>query len=304
MTYKPERRSGLIKTLGPLTLMINLAAENRYTDKLENALRDSLKLFPMVNNIIECLKRMKSPTEGNQLYKAVGLALAVYGSRTHNKIHFPLLFFVRSYLVSPAEALKINFSGKDGFKFYCSASVSFDWKKRSAAVAEDIAQVVFHSMFGTALENLGVLGQITTRPVWKTRRELNDVFVKAGTQASKNFTPIAFLYISRLACANMVSNIGTMQPQMCNKMVFAGKRKRHVSEDLFSYLEKGTTTAVYSNDPASLAYQITNFKDIGVKRLREGDLKDGGTTKWCKVEGCELIDVDFIVNENGSYFYT
>lgn len=57
ITFKPERRSRLIRTLGPLTLMISLAAENRYTDKLENEMKSifeeqslykSVVMFPMV----------------------------------------------------------------------------------------------------------------------------------------------------------------------------------------------------------------------------------------------------------------
>lgn len=44
----------------------------------------------------------------------------------------------------------LNFSGKGGLTFYNSLVTQFSWTKRSTANTGEIAQVIFHSMFGTS----------------------------------------------------------------------------------------------------------------------------------------------------------
>lgn len=70
-----------MKTLGPLTLAIMLSNENKWQNKIINALRESIRMLPMADQIIDCLKDMKSSDDAGALFKALGDVLSITGSR-------------------------------------------------------------------------------------------------------------------------------------------------------------------------------------------------------------------------------
>lgn len=60
ITLPPERRTGLMRSLGPLTQAILLVNENQFPDKLCSALKNSLAMLPMHAEIATCLRDAKT----------------------------------------------------------------------------------------------------------------------------------------------------------------------------------------------------------------------------------------------------
>lgn len=115
LTYKPERRAGKLRTLGPLTLAISLSAEKKMYDKLMRAFKESVRMLPMGESIAECLRDAQTTDECRSLFSSLGDLLLCLGSRSTNKIYFPLLFFVKSW---KGTSTPVDFSGIKGFRFY------------------------------------------------------------------------------------------------------------------------------------------------------------------------------------------
>uniref|UniRef100_W8BV85 Uncharacterized protein n=1 Tax=Ceratitis capitata TaxID=7213 RepID=W8BV85_CERCA len=296
ITYKPERRTGLMRTLGPLTTALMLANEKKYPDKMANSLKESIKMLPMADYIISALKDADSAENCRSLLASMGDLLLIIGSRSTNKIYFPILFILFT-------TNDIDFSGKLGFLNYIGISHSLTWCKKSDGIAEDIAQVVFHSMFGTSCEDLGILSQITTNNSWKTRKELSSVFTKK-TDKVKKFTPILFKYISKAASASQMKSMGTAQPMLSNKIVFSGSRKRNYSHAFLTYLETGNNQVSYGRDIYSLTNALIKLKEEYTKQIRNGTLSEAGTTKWLMISENNVTETDFVATESGSYFYS
>lgn len=55
VTFPPERRTSLLRGLGPMTLAIMLIEENTYKQKIKDALLQSIKHLPNATSIVEAL---------------------------------------------------------------------------------------------------------------------------------------------------------------------------------------------------------------------------------------------------------
>lgn len=54
VTLAPERRTGVVRSLGPLTQAILLVMEDKYHTKLSNAMLNSMQMLPMAQEIVNC----------------------------------------------------------------------------------------------------------------------------------------------------------------------------------------------------------------------------------------------------------
>lgn len=70
---------------------------------------------------------------------------------------------------------------------------------RTGTTGDLKAQAVFHAMYGTYLEDLGALGQITNVGTWVQRKDLNAVFMKRSETPKVVFSPIQFSMYSKMA---------------------------------------------------------------------------------------------------------
>lgn len=93
ITLAPERRTGVIRSLGPMTQAILLCMEDKYHTKIINALLNSLQMLPMAREITDCLKEAKTPGAVAGILKELGDILLLTTARSTQKIYFPLLQF-------------------------------------------------------------------------------------------------------------------------------------------------------------------------------------------------------------------
>lgn len=299
LTYKPERRAGLMRTLGPLTLAILTAEETGKWDKSKKAFKESIKHLPMADSLAICLGEAKSAEECSTLLSRLGDLLLILGSRSSNKFYFPLLFFSKATV--KFKTYELDFSGKKGFAFWNNYSKQFTWTKMSKGTPEQVSQTIFHGIFGTCVEDLGILAQITDNRNWLNRKQLDNAFI-ADKGAVVTFTPIQYLFYSKMAAATMMKGSGTTQPMLTSKMVFSGSRKREYSRAFLEYLESGSNRVAYGTDMMSLAHALQRTKESYINSMRSEGLSRAGTTKW--VNAATGQEVETVFAESGNYYFT
>lgn len=173
---------------------------------------------------------------------------------------------------------------------------------RSGADAFMTSEVVFHAMFGTYLDNLNILEQITNKPKWHNRKELNNVFIKRASQNVVTFKPIVFKMVSKMAQALLTKSLGNIDPMAVSRPSFTGFRKRHFSQEFLTYPTTGRSAVNFSSEPTQLQYALKKLKDelLGEKEK----LKDCGTNGWhVRDAAVGWVPKNIYVEEGSSYFY-
>lgn len=112
ITFPPERRSSLLKGMGPLAIAITAIHEPTYKEKPLKALYESIQMIPMANAIKTVLSLPGK--DGHQsLLKALGDVLILTGARTTHRLSMPLTFAAGLYvhLKDKVELKHWSFSG-------------------------------------------------------------------------------------------------------------------------------------------------------------------------------------------------
>lgn len=188
ITLPPERRTGILRR--PLTQATLLVMENKYHSKLTNALKYSTQMLPMHSEIAQCFKEATSPGMTSGVMKELGDILLLTTSRATQKIFMPLIFAYHLWRIK-AQGQQWSFSGSAMMKLYNAAvSSGVRFTMRSGADGPLTAEAVFHSMYGTYLDDLGVLASITNKARWHQRKELNGVFIDRSKQPKVVFADL------------------------------------------------------------------------------------------------------------------
>lgn len=103
ITLAPERRTGIVRSLGPLTQAILLIMEEKYHSKLSSALLNSLMMLPMAQEIVACLRDARSSGQVSGILKELGDILLMTTAHSTQKIYFPLLLLVKMWMIKPAD---------------------------------------------------------------------------------------------------------------------------------------------------------------------------------------------------------
>lgn len=231
ITYPPERRASMSMSLGALTAVLcMLRTKGKYRNKWENAVKKTLSHIPAIADFI-------SLTETNSAAEYVKPALALLGdillittSRQSQRGCIPLVMLYHLYSRENPENRVIFFDSLDlggkGF-FYCYKLLQSSLQKFNLEMdgtEEQAAQIVFHTIFGTFKEDLGVLKTITNIGTWNTRQELGKAFAKSK-ETVRTFSLPQLKYYSKLCSANQsefhTSNVGQVSSVPC----FSGTKK-------------------------------------------------------------------------------
>ena len=282
-SLKPQRRSGLMQCIGTLAHCINLLEDKTYKEETERALRETMKHLPMCEEIIMCMKCNTRRTVGKVL-AYLGDLLLITTDRSHATACFPTTSIIRYFLhldenryglkVTEKLASNIDFSGRGAIVFYNTyiGGQKFKWSTKETSSVKS-SEIFFHSIFGTYVEDLGILSTITNISNWHTRSEMSDVFKKGE---NVEFTAPTFKLVSRLisACGTQLMNCpGKM---LIGKPVFSGKRKRCFSGELMIALTSNTSTSFNCSVP-SLQEALKNAIKAALAMDQQADFK---TTEW------------------------
>lgn len=204
ITYPPMKRSSIAQSVGPLTqlIMLNQARKNpRFSDKWKRACARSLAHFPQSQAILDYVFSHDATTIAPYL-SLIADILTITGSRASIKAFFPFsvllgsiedsrrLMFAASISAQsgvPASYLPVTIensanwdhSGIGAFVIYNAASTTQYYLNLSES-ADVAGQVVFHSIWGSHLEDLNVL-HFMTGCTFSTRQELANFLRQKGS---------------------------------------------------------------------------------------------------------------------------
>lgn len=304
ISLPPERRTGLLKSMGPLSLMIFTHQEKHYKPKMEEALLRSISMLPFKNAITECMRNNDSPSSIAPMAKELGDLLDLTTARSTQKFYFP--FLVYEYIWENTPLDKRNWFSTSGHKMMALFGLfaqRFLFKMRGVPGTEShLSQAVFHAMFGTYLDDISILSTVTNHAIWNKRSEMDKAFKRTGVTTIVEFKPVRPIYFSKMAQALLTKSGGNMEPMYVGRPAFSGKRTRHFTAEFKEYLETGKAATAYGSNPSTLAMAI---KEDRLEWIKKHTLDDDtiGTTDWYEWKGDELVVSKVNVVESGKYFY-
>lgn len=228
--------------------------------------------------------------------------LLVTSHRSARRIYFPIFVLVNI----DAESVKdLNFTGTKGVTVYQTmAGTEIEMRCNDQELA---SQAIFHAVFGTNVEDLGILSAITDKKVWRQRKDFSEFFKRRSEQNARKVKLPTFLFVSKMLTANPTKFAGTIRPMVTPGMIFSGARKRSFTAAFNEYLVSGNQMSIVGGDAAGIAFSLREL----VANLRNEMSKQGGenagTTGWQQVTnttaGFVYANSEFVAVESGVYFY-
>lgn len=259
ITLPPERKTGLLRSLGPMAQAILLIREKTYKDKIRVAFENSIMMLPMYKELAQCFANAEAPSTVSGVMKELGDLLLLTTARNTGKVYFPIMMI--RYIVKKSLLTNFNFAGTKALITYNNVTEKMQFNVRTGGTASQTAQAIFHAMFGTYMGEISSLRTITTEKDWQIRKTLDNVFIGRSTKAQRLINPIRFIKISKMSQALKTKMMGTMDPMIVGISPFAGRSQRNFSERFLNYILHGKNTVSFGTDANSLRYSLKKLKD-------------------------------------------
>lgn len=237
ISFNPRLQYMMKESLGPATVILNLVRKTRgrCQDVWKKVFCQQFKLLP------DCVELANLLAGSGSAYQSVighlcDIALLGITKQSH-KIMFPASFFltvarlVKTYATKFSEweipqtqiedadlhdaIKKIKLSEFGAYRFYAAAANSRYILNRTKDMNNVMAQqAVFHAVWGTVMEDLGLLGYMTsrlTRDKFMSHREFGKAFAEPspGAEYKASFELINFLKINKLIPPSKIDdNVG------------------------------------------------------------------------------------------------
>ena len=157
-TYKPERRSAMAQTLGPLTAVLAAyKSKDPYRNKWIEAVKRDLVHIPNSINLCNAMQGKRAEQIAPAL-SAFADVILIAGARNAQRAFFPLNFMIYSIATSdqlkvcgiirtsaPMNPEEVDFSGKGMWRIYKECS-KVSWHLETAMDDISASQVVYHSL--------------------------------------------------------------------------------------------------------------------------------------------------------------
>nr|QMP82185.1 nucleocapsid protein [Blattodean orthomyxo-related virus OKIAV181] len=316
-TFPPEKRSSMAQSLGPMTVLLcYLKSDSKYEEKWKKACKRSMSHIPLIDDILTTLKGKKA-YECASIISNLADTLLLTTSRQAQRAFFPILL---TYIVSTTKGIKSPVSWNDSFlkvfnasgqgAFLCYKMIS-DLKGITLAgkfTQQQASQVLYHCIFGTYKEDLGVLSAITNNGTWSTREELGKSFQGAGTSTTvAEITPIRQVYYSKLSSANQTGLLASSYLQISSVPVFSGSRVQTFSDEFFENLGKRAGASTGGKTIESLQGATKQLlQDIIEEVNKRGKKLEMGTVSWRDMASLTTEqhgeEVNLVVNTTGKFF--
>lgn len=175
-------------------------------------------------------------------------------------------------------------SGIGAFVIYNAACTSH----YTMNLADVAGQVVFHSIWGSHLEDLQVL-HFMTGCTFYTRQELANRFRQKGSSAPAiQFSPPPIRNYAKLSQALPTDKTTGGQQQIWNRVTFSGHRKTPIGEVFKSYYRKKNSTTSQSSGTANLYSQLSNWRQQLVREVMKEGFINQGVVEWRQATGLQV----------------
>lgn len=166
------------------------------------------------------------------------------------------------------------------------------------------AQVVYHAIFGTQNEDLGVLQTIADmKTPWKLRSEIADKFRSEGKAVKSIKLPQQRLY-AKMAQANMTGLLTESAFQIRCKQVFARKRTVNYIEAFYKHMNSDGPQAIQGG--LTLHALAAFYRSLKVELMTKKDENSThGTVEWREISGLRTEHGSLssvVIRESGRYF--
>lgn len=277
----------MAQSLGPLTVLIQMLKipDPTYRKKWEDAVKSQMGLISCIDDIISLSKEVKKVTDLAPIISLLGDILLISTSRQIRRMFFPLAMMVAT--LYPAgkfdeEMIKrFNVSSHGGYHVYDEAC-RYKWSINGKMNDVHASQIVFHSIFGTYSEDMGVLSEITNVGKWCTREELGKSFQSMGdSSTTRTFSLPKFSIYSKLSSANQNTSLAGVYEQVTYAPVFVGFRQHSFSPEFLNYMQKTTSIQKSGKTISEIVSALSEINQELQNAAREGNL-DGlwGTVHW------------------------
>lgn len=166
---------------------------------------------------------------------------------------------------------------------------------------EQASQIVFHTMFGTFKEDLGVLKSITSVGNWSTRQELGKAFSKSK-EVVRSFSLPALKFYSKLCSTNQseyhTSNVGLVSSVPC----FSGSKRVTFTDDFYEQMKRDKSQS--AKTMTNIVHIWSNYVTEILTKVQKNGVSRYGTKAWYSMATLELgrdgeeeqIEVDALGN--------
>ncbi|AFN73047.1 hypothetical protein [Tyulek (Tjuloc) virus] len=319
--YKPTMKSALAQSMGPVTVLVQLseAKDNQYAGKWVDALRRAFSHVPHIDQIAKFMLINKPAV----LTKINGYLMAIAGytgTREQKRIAFPpgtLAFLLhdmdkdKKLHFNEDRCSRFDFSGTGAFRMYSLMLAMCKKRPLRMNIADPgkARQILFHAMFGTHVEDFGILQSMTDISDWYKRKDFEEEFqtMKAShARVEGTFYPIDLRYYSKVCSSLNTRMIGGGSAPVTNCQIFSGNRKRIVTEGLKSLGQQGVVSGLATLDKDSIEKLLREH--LETIRNTFGDSYEAGTVKWRKFDGLtwekEGEEVEIRPSESGSIYWS
>nr|AXL67890.1 nucleocapsid protein [Quaranjavirus quaranfilense] len=296
--FKPTMKSALAQSMGPVTVLVQLseARDNQYAGKWVDALRRAFSHIPHIDQIAKFMLANKPAV----LTKINGYLMAIAGytgTREQKRIAFPP--GTLAYLLHDLDkenklhfnedrCSKFDFSGAGAFRMYSHFLRVCKRNPLRMNIADPgkARQLLFHTMFGTHVEDFGILQSMTDVSDWLKRKDFEEEFKTLRASYARvegTFYPIEMRYYSKVCSSLNTKMIGGGSAPVTNCQIFSGNRKRIVTEGLKSLGQQGVGAGLSTLDKDSIEKLLREHLES--IKTAFGDSFEAGTVKWRKFDG-------------------
>lgn len=305
ITYPPVKRAAMAQSIGPLSQLIlvhQTRNESLYNKKWKEAAVRSLKHLPdhqeLVNYIASNDLQAVTP-----YFTLVGDILTMTGSRAAVKAFFPFSVLWASISVParsqlwteptpgaaglPASFNKLtvegigdlSHSGRGAFDCYNTASQT-ELQMYSNASKAHVTQLVFHSIWGTHLEDLRI-PEFMTGMVFDPRNTFGNTL--RGKGSSKTLVSFKLPKIEKYAKLSQALttefNQGG-QSQVFNRPTFSGKRQTSLGDAFEQYYKRKRTDAQNPLGGVGLYTKLSQWKKGVLAQVTRDGFINQGVVEW------------------------
>ncbi|KAL1492976.1 hypothetical protein ABEB36_011129 [Hypothenemus hampei] len=308
--YSSKEREALAQYVGPMTsLLLHIRSDEKSRKKWTNVARRVMAHVPMIDEILEVTKGRRAKEVRNLICTLANILLVCGGQ--DNRMFFPLNMLAKAYrfAVNKDDILideekhpmpyvggdtllrGFNASGNGGFYLYNLCCLT-EFVLEGAFNSVEAQQVLFHSIFGTEIEDLSILEQMTALDTWNTRKQFGDKFQKMTTcGSSTKFHPVRVIKYSNLASGPQSDLLATAYLQTLAVPVMGGLRNKHFTHAFFEQMSSRTRSSMVPKTIPQITLTLTNIWAQLTKNLLEaGGEIHCGMSKWRLTAGMDIVN--------------
>ncbi|RWS00554.1 hypothetical protein B4U79_11970 [Dinothrombium tinctorium] len=279
--WQPFMRASLAQSLGPMTqaIMLSHSEARKFSENWENAVIRTFSHIPSVETMARFI-RTNPASENTEIIKILAMIISIVGAREQNRLSLPtnLLFVL---LNSDATNPKFNediaktfdYSGKGAWTAYKLFQEDNQIKMTLNIDNEAITQqLIFHSIFGSYVEDFGILEFITD---YKATASLN--------KTAKAVSLIPIKHYSKMSNA-LAANFTSISTKPSNaKMQFSGYRTRLFTETMKEAVDDEGRAMTMRMDKSSITSMLYAYYNLLINRTDRKNFQ-ADVMKWRSIE--------------------